>query len=129
MNFEAPFIQCDYILTTREDSFLSLKESNKLIVASNILEEEKDNCYIIDYKKWTEKYGDDVFDSSAVFSIKLASYLNAKSIYLAGLDGFSTNINDNYFKSSFKRGLSEIEVNKRNNFYKQFIKKVKKNKK
>lgn len=127
LNFEVPFIKSDYILTTREDAFISLnKNGNKLIVASNILDNEKNNCYIINYKKWIEKQDDMIFDSSAVFSIKLASYLKAKSIILAGLDGFSTNINDNYYSSSLRRGLNEREVSKRNIFYKDFIKKISK---
>ena len=122
-----PFIKSDYILTTREDAFISLNNNgNKLIVASNILDNEKNNCYIINYKKWIEKQDDMIFDSSAVFSIKLASYLKAKSIILAGLDGFSTNINDNYYSSSLRRGLNEREVSKRNIFYKDFIKKISK---
>lgn len=125
LNFDPNFINPNFILTTKEEVFNNLNKTNKnIIVASNITQKEQKNINIIEYKKWVVEYNDSIYDSSAVFALKLVHFLNCKKIYLAGLDGFSTNINSNYFTPSFRRDLNEKEVDKRNKFYKNFIKEL-----
>ena len=121
LNFEVPFLKSNLILINRDETYKKLKSNKNLLISSNIT---TDNDLVINYKNWIEKYNDAIFDSSAVFALKLACFLKANSITLAGLDGFSTNINSNYFNKNLRRGLSEIEVNKRNNFYRFFIKNI-----
>ena len=43
---------------------------------------------------------------------------------MAGFDGFSPNINKNYFDTSMRKPVSEEQAEKRNQFFKQFINKV-----
>ena len=127
LNFEVPFIKSDYIIVTRDDTYEKLKNTNnKLIISSNVTTNKNGNHYILDYKKWIEKTKDGIFDSSLVFGVKLALSSNINSIYLAGVDGFSSNINNNYYSKEIRRGLNEDEVNKRNSFYKDFLKEVSK---
>ena len=121
MNFEVPFLKSNLILINRDEVYKKLKYNKNLLISSNIT---TDNDLVINYKNWIEKYNGTIFDSSAVFALKLACFCKVNSITLAGLDGFSTNINSNYFNKNLRRGLSEIEVNKRNNFYRFFIKNI-----
>ena len=124
LNFEVPFLKSNLILINRDEVYKKLKSNKNLLTSSNIT---TDNDLVINYKNWIEKYQGTIFDSSAVFALKLACFLKVNSITLAGLDGFSTNINSNYYNKNLRRGLSEVEVNKRNEFYTQFIKNIKKN--
>ncbi len=117
LNFVPTFIKPDLIFITRHDLFAQLQDKN-IIVASNL---STDNKLVLEYKRWIEKEFDNIYDSSAVFALKVACFCRANSITLAGLDGFTTNINSNYFNKNLRRGLSEIEANKRNHFYSKFI--------
>lgn len=126
LNHIPSFITPDYILPTREDAFYEcISNEIKTIVPSNIYTKSSNNIFVINYNSWIEEYDNRVYDFSGVFSIKLALFLNSKSISLSGFDGFSININSNYYSEKFKRDLSDIEVRKRNNFFKQFISKSK----
>ena len=122
LNFIPSFIKPNLVFITRHDLFSQLQDEN-IVVASNLSTENK---FVIEYKKWIENDSDDISDSSAVFALKVACFCKVKSITLAGLDGFTTNINSNYYNKSLRRGLSETEANKRNNFYYRFIKNLKK---
>ena len=120
LNFIPNFINPDLIFITRHDLF-SKCQNDKTVVASNL---STSNKLVIEYKKWIEKDFENIYDSSAVFALKIACFCKAKSIYLAGLDGFTSNINENYFNKNLRRGLSEEQSNKRNDFYYRFIKKL-----
>jgi 4-hydroxy 2-oxovalerate aldolase len=47
-----------------------------------------------------------------------------KTVYLAGFDGFSSNINENYMDRNLRRPVTEEQANERNAFIKAFLAKM-----
>ena len=47
--------------------------------------------------------------------------LGAGEIVLAGFDGFSININDNYYNPTMRKPVTEEQAVRRNQFYKELI--------
>ena len=112
----------DFIVATRQDSFEDVLLSGRnIITTSNISKGTRGNIKILDYKKWIEVRGDKTFDSSAVIVLNLLKYCEVTHIYIAGMDGFSTNINENYADPSLRRPVTEEQAVLRNDFYKTFI--------
>lgn len=118
LNFIPTFIKPDLIFITRHDLFSKYHDQN-IVIASNV---STNNKYVIEYKKWIEKDFGNTYDSSAVFALKVACFCKTNSIYLAGLDGFTSHINSNYYSQNLRRELTDIEASKRNDFYYRFIK-------
>ena len=111
----------DYILTTRKESYdKAQKEELRIIVPSNITTEKANNKLPINYSKWIT-LGDKTHDSSGIIILNLLLKLGIKKIYLAGFDGFSENINKNYFDSSMRKPITEQQAIERNSFFKMFI--------
>lgn len=114
----------DYIITTRTESYFDYMKRNKtLIVSSNITKESRGKISIIDYGKWIERK-DRVWDTSAVMILNILRKARPREIHIAGMDGFSVNINENYANPSLRISLSEKEVKVRNDFYSEFIKEL-----
>ena len=87
---------------------------------SNIAKEGRGNISIIDYKKWCEKK-DKIWDTSAVFALNILREAKPAEVHIAGMDGFSDSINENYFNDYLRIPLSEKEAEMRNVFYNTFI--------
>ncbi len=112
----------DYIITTRTESYFNYMKLNKaLIVPSNITKECRGEISIIDYGKWAERK-DRTWDTSAVLILNILRKAEPREIHIAGMDGFSASINDNYANPYLRIPLSEKEAKVRNDFYIDFIK-------
>jgi len=109
----------DFCLITRS-SFMDtiLEKNNKIICPSNVSNDTKLN--LIDYKKWIIT-GEKTYDSAGVISINLMLSLKPTKVYLAGFDGFTLDINKNYFDKAMRHQVTEEQVEVRNSFYKKFI--------
>lgn len=115
----------DYLLTTRKDIYDSaVSEGRKLIVCSNISKGGRGNVKILNYANWIEFDGR-THDSSSVIAINLLKACGVKEIMLAGLDGFVVNINENYFDPNLRHPVTPEQVERRNNYYRDFINRVK----
>lgn len=109
----------DYIFISRKDSYKEYKDSNKkIIVVSSVNRKEK---YTIDYLKWVH-IDEETCDSSGYLAINLLSSLECKNIYLAGFDGFTADINQNYYDQSLKREISTEQLISKNEKFAKFIK-------
>ena len=53
--------------------------------------------------------------------LNILKRVGVKKVMLVGFDGFSMNINDNYFDPSLRRPVTEIQANERNSFFRHFI--------
>ena len=116
----------DYMLTTRADVFESLlMEGKNVITTSNVSKGARGNVKILNYKNWIE-VGERTHDSSAVIALNLLNKCGVKKIYLAGFDGFSTNINENYADPNMRRPVNEEQTIRRNKYYKDFISRLSK---
>jgi 4-hydroxy 2-oxovalerate aldolase len=120
-NFE---FNTDYVLTTRAEIFAEAKEQGKaIIVPSRLTQTCTDLVYVVDYQKWII-VDEKTYDSSSVIALKLLEELGAREIILAGFDGFSININENYYNTTLRRPVTEEQAEQRNEFYKDLIARV-----
>lgn len=111
----------DYVLITRSEMLESALERGKRVIApSNIVNGTEQNVDIIDYEKWIIT-GEKTYDSSGVRALNLLSAIHVSEILLAGFDGFSVNINENYYDKTMRRPVTEEQAVRRNDFYKGFI--------
>ena len=115
-------LECnDYLLTTRKEIYESaLAEGNNIIVCSNISKGGRGDVKILNYSNWIE-FDDRTHDSSAVISLNLLKKCGVKEVLLAGFDGFSANINENYYDPNMRHPVNPEQVDRRNKYYKQFI--------
>ena len=111
------------ILITREEAFsvIPIKDSN-FIVTSNVNCESDNRTYIIDYLKWISVIDGVTMDSAGYVVLNLLIKLGASEILLAGFDGFSSDINGNYFSSELKRPVTVDQLDTKNRAFSEFIK-------
>ena len=114
----------DYIITTRLDIYNELlKKGTNIVAPSNISKGGRGNIRVLDYKKWVEFDGS-THDSSGVIALKLLKACEVSEILLAGFDGFSTDINENYYNSELRYPVTADQVSTRNQYFKGFVKRI-----
>lgn len=117
-------IDFDYILTTRADIYSqALTAGKNIIVPSNVSKGGRGNVKILNYSNWIE-VDEQTHDSSAVMALKLLQACGVERIMLAGFDGFSSNINDNYYDLNMRRPVTVEQAERRNAYYKELIHRV-----
>ena len=72
-------------------------------------------------KNWIESSDGRTHDSSSVIILNLLKACGAKTIHLAGLDGFMVNINENYSDPNLRHPVTVEQVERRNAYYNRFI--------
>ena len=75
---------------------------------------------ILNYSNWVE-VDERTHDSSAVIALNLLRTCGVRNVLLAGMDGFSVDINDNYFDPQLRRPVNGEQAERRNRYYKMFI--------
>lgn len=114
----------DYLLTTRKDIYnKTAGEGKNVIVPSSVSKGGRGNVKILNYSNWIE-VDERTHDSSSVIAMKLLKACRAKEILLAGFDGFSVNINDNYYDPNMRHPVSAEQAARRNAYYRSFIKRI-----
>lgn len=96
VNFNYSYIQCDFIFVSNLRRFKELKkrEKAKCIATSNL---PYDGVYYqVNYKDLLndKEY---VYDNAGLMAIKLLLSFGVEEIYLAGFDGYSHELKDNYY--------------------------------
>lgn len=94
-----------------------------MIVPSNVSKGGRGNVKVLNYVNWIE-IDESTHDSSSVIAFKLLQMCGVKTILLAGFDGFSANINDNYYDTNLRRPVTVEQAEKRNAYYKNLIERV-----
>lgn len=111
----------DYVLATKQEVFDKVKEKQKnIIVTSNVSRTPEENIKVVNYKEWI-KIENGVKDSALVIIFNILHALDVKEVYLAGFDGFSANINENYIDKNMRRPVTDEQARERNTFFAQFI--------
>lgn len=112
----------DIVLITREEAFsvIPLADS-RFIVTSNVNCSSDNRTYLIDYLKWITVKDGVTFDSAGYIALKLLITLGASKILLAGFDGFTSDINGNYYADNLKRSVTVDQLDTKNGEFKQFI--------
>ena len=114
----------DYVLTTRSDIYSQVvADGKKVIVPSNVSKVGRGTVKILDYKNSIE-VDERTHDSSAVIALNLLQACGVKEILLAGFDGFSVNINENYYDENMRRPVNAEQAERRNAYYKGLIKRI-----
>lgn len=128
VNFEYPVISSDYIFLSNLRRYRELKMQNKnnCIVTSNIPDE---NVYLqIKYHELINKE-EAVKDNAGMMAIKFLIMYEVKEIYLAGFDGYSHDVNENYGDTNMAFTTKNIILDAMNkgmcNVLKEFSKKTK----
>ncbi len=118
----------DYVLTTRADIYKNYeKRQANVIVPSNVIRNKRENknARVLNYNTWIDKK-DGVHDSSAIIAFNLLKSCGVKEISLAGFDGFSVNINENYYDPNMRHPVTVAQQTARNKYYKDYIANLKK---
>lgn len=115
----------DYLLTTRKDIYDQAVASGKnIFVCSNVSKGGRGNVKILNYSNWIE-VDDRTHDSSSVIALNLLKACGVNEIMLAGFDGFSVDINENYYDPNMRHPVNTEQAERRNKYYKSFIEKIK----
>ena len=119
-------LKFDYFLTTRKDVYeQAVAEGKNVLVPSNISKGGRGNVRVLNYANWID-VDDRTHDSSAVIALNLLKTCKVSEIILAGFDGFSVDINENYFDPNMRYPVSAEQAERRNAYYKKFINKISK---
>lgn len=114
----------NYLLTTRKDIYdAAVASGRKVIVTSSVSKGGRGSVKILNYSNWIE-VDERTHDSSAVIVLKLLMACGVKEIILAGFDGFSVNINENYHDPNMRRPVNNEQALRRNRYYKGLIERV-----
>lgn len=117
-------MEFDYLLTTRHEVFENAMQNGKaIIVPSNIAKSGRGNVKVINYANWIIS-GEKTYDSSAVIALNLIKECDVKTVYLAGFDGFSIDLNENYYDINMRHPINAEQAKDLNSFYRNFIKKM-----
>lgn len=111
----------DYVLITRQEIFQqALKTGKRIITTTSVTDEYHQRVDIIDYKKWIT-VDDEIQDSSGILALNILKKCNVSKLFLAGFDGFHTNINKNYYDKSMNRPITIEQIKKRNSYFLNYI--------
>lgn len=117
-------ISVNYLLTTRRDVYeAAVSDGKNILVTSNISKGGRGRVKVLDYERWIE-VDDRIHDSSSVIALNLLMACGVKKVILAGMDGFSIDINENYADSNMRRPLNAEQAECRNSYYKKLIEAV-----
>ena len=115
----------EYALVTKSDVRRDKNTNDfrgKRIIRTSNVDTYKAEEYVLDYHKWTNNDGESG-DAAIVIALNLLDKIGVKRVYLAGVDGFSENLNDNYYEDSLKRKMTSLQVRERNDYIGTFLKK------
>jgi 4-hydroxy 2-oxovalerate aldolase len=114
----------DYTLITRQDLYEdAIANGEKIITTSAVTKGGRGNVWVLDYKRWID-ISEITHDSSVDITFNLLSECGVKHILLAGFDGFSVDINENYYDASMRYPVNSEQMVKYNNYNKSLIKKM-----
>lgn len=117
-------LRFDYLLTTRSDIYdQAVAEGKSIIVPSSVSKGGRGTVKILNYANWID-VDERTHDSSAVMAFKLLQTCGVKKIILAGFDGFSININENYYDPNLRHPVNAEQAERRNKYYKALIRRL-----
>ena len=114
LNHVSP-IETNYVLYTKSpilDMECDIKQ--KIIMTSNVCRYDRKGQVVLNYKKWIEYGGGGVAETALSIILNVLFELGVRKVWLAGCDGFSGNIDDNYFDIKFTRPVSGSQASMRN---------------
>lgn len=118
-------INCDYTFITKVAVYDVVKGTpTHIILTSNVPINDKE-CNIVNYDSLTNS-GKGESDNSTIMLMNLLIKCGVKNCSLAGFDGFSSDVDANYYDEALKRPVDKKQAELRNMFIKEFLNSVKK---
>ena len=100
-----------------EDLFL--RDIN-VVATSNILTESKDNVCVVDYSSYLCEE-QCIADNAGLMCMNLLKQLGVSDLLLCGFDGFSKDIDDNFYEQSLQLNVEQERLKQMNIAMKQKI--------
>lgn len=86
-------------------SEMDIKKNIAVVITSNIMEKRKEDFYVINYYNYLNE-NEVIKDNAGLMCINMLKAIGIQNVRLVGFDGFSLNIQDNYYEDRLY-----IEVN------------------
>lgn len=105
VNFIPSDIKVDAAFISNMRRFKSIQElvqhseQRNIIVTSNIITEERNEFLILDYSSYINEE-QCIADNAGLMCINFLKKIGIRELLLAGFDGFSSNINENFYETS-----------------------------
>lgn len=115
LNFEAEEYKSDMIFISNTKRFSSMHElkTKRVIVTSNIVDENDDRIKMVNYATLLGE-GREADNASAML-VTLLSKCGVKKVAVAGLDGFDLVTQNNYFKEEMVNAVERKYIEQKNN--------------
>lgn len=92
-----------------------------VVTTSALTKGTRGSVRILNYSNWIETDAEGTHDSSSVIAFNILKACNVKKIMLAGFDGFSVDINENYFDLNMRHPVNGTQAATRNAYYRRYI--------
>lgn len=111
INFLPSGIPVDMVYISNVKRFKNIEELKqytdiRIVVTSNIELKGENNFLVVNYSSYLNE-DNSIVDNAGLMCINLLSKLNVKNYILAGFDGFSGNIKENYYEQSLYLDVEE----------------------
>lgn len=110
VNFLDDDIESDFVFVGNQKRYRKISNKEKqIIVTSNISVNDTRNVMVVDYNELLNE-NEYITDNSGMMILNLLRKAGAKDVYLAGYDGFSENIMDNYYRDKLISGSTKNDL-------------------
>lgn len=108
VNFVADKYDVDYVFSSNMRRYVKIqgKANAKCITTSN-MKECKSTDYIVNFSSYASKEPD-IIDNSGVMALKLLIAIGVKKVYIAGMDGYNSNLGMNYYEDTLEYDFSNV---------------------
>lgn len=111
----------DYIFSNKQWVVDAVAKCDCPVIMLSNLNAGKESDIVLDYAEWTERRGKKC-ESSFELIMNILYAIGVKEVSLAGFDGFSVDLDKNYYNPALKRNLSKTCVLEINNKSKNVLK-------
>lgn len=109
VNFECEFVKPDYVFVGNQKRFRQIKKTDNNIILTSNIESDLSNKIVVDYTDLLNE-NEYISDNSGMMILNLIKKCDVKDVYLAGFDGFSENVSDNYYREKLISGSTKSDL-------------------
>lgn len=117
----------DYVFAGRPDIFADALACGRRIIAPSSVREASESPHervkVLNYRRWIET-DSSTHDTSFVIVMNMLKFCGVREVFMAGFDGFSMNINDNYLDPNMRRPINATEAEQRNSWNRDFVRRI-----
>lgn len=116
-------VQTEYVFVTKKNVLEEVIDcGRKLIICSNVQGADEGGM-VLNYANWTEWF-EGKSDNALIILMNVLMSVGTKKVYLAGFDGFTTEITANYYDAKLMRPVSLEKAELRNKRTKNYLKSI-----